>query len=194
MSLRSANMDLEKTATLISFNKFKVQTMTKNIVTGVLFDLNRAFDTSSIEIISEKLSNIGIRGDWNKLIISFLSNRYFKVKQGNILSDDYSDTTGTPQGSILGSLICLRIVNNLPNYKSLGKIYPYADDTSRVNINKTVATEFVHSPQSLHDFNFLATIIDSVLTYRIHNLETEPTLLPYKVTQSELDTSQSRSL
>lgn len=74
-------------------------TTIKNIVIGLLCELNRALDTMSIDIISEQLFNIDIRGNLNELNVSFMSNRY--VMACNLLSDEYSVTTGPPQGSIL---------------------------------------------------------------------------------------------
>ena len=43
----------------------------------------------------------------------FLSDRYFKVRVGNIYSDPYSQEAGVPQGSILSFTVFSRKINNI---------------------------------------------------------------------------------
>ena len=83
-----------------------------------------------------------------KLIKSYLSDRYQRVLIGNNSSTIYSSEwemvcTGVPQGSILGPLLFLIYINDLPFIlKDTGTPTLFADDTSIVysysNLNKFI--------------------------------------------------------
>lgn len=104
---------------------------------GVFFDLSNAFDTLDINFIEVKLEKLGIRGNVCKWLVSWLTKREYYVKMQNSLSKKYEISLGTPQGSVLGPLIFLIYVNELPNFISYGKVIMYADDTSIVISAKT---------------------------------------------------------
>lgn len=106
------------------------------ITTGIFFDLSRAFDTLNIQFVSEKLERMGIRGNTNALLTSYLANRRFMVKHGDTTSREYTINRGTPQGSVLGPLIFLLYVNDLPQHITGGKTFIYADDTSIITSGK----------------------------------------------------------
>lgn len=102
----------------------------KNYVMGVFFDLSNAFDTLDIAFVSEKLFNLGIRGILNDWIVSYLTNRKLCVKIDKETSEKYDINIGTPQGSILGPLLFLLFVNDLPQHFKSVRVYMYADDTT----------------------------------------------------------------
>lgn len=98
----------------------------------ISFDLSRAFDTLHPEFVSEKLSRLGLRGRVNDWLLSFLRNRKSMVKINNKRSESYYTSMGTPQGSVLGPLIFLLYINDLPDHLSEGKLFAYADDITLV--------------------------------------------------------------
>ena len=86
-------------------------------------DLSKAFDTINHEILCEKLRYYGIRDialDW---INSYLENQTQFVQFGSSWSYNRKISCGVPQGSILGTLLFIVYVNDLPTVFSLSQSY-----------------------------------------------------------------------
>ena len=64
-----------------------------------------------------------------KWFASYISNRTQVVKFQNTTSDSLQITTGVPQGSILGPLLFLVFINDLPKVLEHSNTYLFADDT-----------------------------------------------------------------
>ena len=76
-------------------------------VCGIFTDLEKAFDTVNHSILCEKLNYYGLRGNVNKLIQSYLSNRWQYVSINGFDSDCRNVSCRVPQGSSLGRLLFL---------------------------------------------------------------------------------------
>ena len=100
-------------------------------------DLAKAFDTVSHEILLQKLEVYGIRGNCLKLFESYLKDRYQFVKLDNEKSTISLIEFGVPQGSILGPLLFLLFINDLPSATNLF-VKLYADDTFLCAQNKDI--------------------------------------------------------
>ena len=98
---------------------------------GVLFlDLKKAFDTVDHPILLEKLVSYGVEGNEHLWFTSYLSNRKQKTCINCIFSDSKEVTCGVPQGSIIGPLLFILYINDLPDIITNCQISLYADDTA----------------------------------------------------------------
>ena len=93
-----------------------------------MLDLKKAFDAVDHEILLNKLKFYGIRGAFNKLIRSYLSERRQYVFVNESRSSLSKVEYGVPQGSILGPLLFLIYINDLSNCTSNSPRL-FADDT-----------------------------------------------------------------
>ena len=97
---------------------------------NVYIDFKKCFDTINHEILLNKLLFYGINGQFLKLITSYLSGRTQSVRINNSYSCPKSIEIGLPQGSLLGPLLCLFMLSDLPNVSDKFQTIQYADDTT----------------------------------------------------------------
>ena len=114
-----------------------LQAKANNEVVGVMaFDLSAAFDTLSHSIILSKLESAGISGMQLKWFQSYLDGRSQRVLWNDTLSKPNPLDRGVPQGSILGPILFLVMIHDMPRNllsdtsSSSSRVIGYADDTT----------------------------------------------------------------
>ena len=95
----------------------------------VALDISKAFDRVWHAGLLHKLKLYGISDQLFDLISSFFSNRWFRVTLDGKSSQDYPVNAGVPQGTILGPILFLLYINDLPD-NVICNIAIYAGDTT----------------------------------------------------------------
>ena len=126
------------TDTCLSYLTDKVKIgFEEGLLTGMVFiDLQKAFDTIDHSILLEKMSCLGFAGKTIACYTSYLT-RSFIVNVGKEFSSPGELSCGVPQGSILGPLLFLLYVNDMPQAVNL-ELLLYADDTCLIYMGKNI--------------------------------------------------------
>jgi retron-type reverse transcriptase len=115
---------------LIHVTEFISQGINQNESTGAIFlDVAKAFDTVWHDGLVYKLHTAGVSLAMVKLLNSFLEDRKFHAKIGNVLSTVREIEAGVPQGSVLSPTLYAIFTADIPKPDET-KIALYADDTA----------------------------------------------------------------
>jgi hypothetical protein len=115
---------------------------------AVFLDLKKAFDTVNHEILLNKLSHYGINENEIKWFRNYLTNRQQKVSYKNIISKAKKVKCGVPQGSMLGPLLFLIFISDMPRCTSLHSNL-FADDTTYQHSNNNLEMLFSETNSEL---------------------------------------------
>ena len=116
-------------------------------------DYRKAFDSLPYERLLVKLHAHGIRGKVLQWIRNFLKDREQRVVINGVSSNAAFVTSGIPQGSVLGPILFLIYVNDLPDIVT-STVKVFADDT-----------KIYRKIQNIHDSEELQRDLDKLMNW-----------------------------
>jgi hypothetical protein len=126
----------------------------KHQVDSIYLDFSKAFDSIPHALLVHKLSSFGFEGNCLKWINSYLSGRIQRTVVDGKFSQWTPVLSGVPQGSIIGPLLFILYVNDLPLCVQSSNTILYADDSK---IYRVV--------DSIHDTALLQADLDRIVRW-----------------------------
>ena len=117
-------------------------------------DLKKAFDTVDHTLLCSKLAEYGVDGSANKIIQNYLSDRHQVTKFKGKNSRPGEVTCGVPQGSILGPLLFIIYLNDMPSIVRNCRIALYADDTAIYYTGNSIESVQMNLQEDIDCINF----------------------------------------
>jgi len=115
----------------------------KESTLAVYLDLSKAFDTLDHNLLLKKLNFYGIRGIPLNWFESYLRQRRQYVEYMKYKSEICQVECGVPQGSVLGPLLFLLYINDLPDAIEHAQSILFADDTTIYISGKTIENLYI---------------------------------------------------
>ena len=105
----------------------------------IYMDFRKAFDVVPHRRLVGKLKSYGISTEITDWVVSFLNNRFQTVTVNGCESTERAVLSGIPQGSVLGPMLFVIYINDLPdNIVGDAFSFLFADDTKLFNKIRTV--------------------------------------------------------
>ena len=120
----------------------------------IYLDMSKAFDKVDHTKLLGRLHQYGITGKLHDWFRSYLQGRKQQVAVLGATSRELPVTSGVPQGSLLGPILLLLFVDDLPNAVKTSRVACYADDT-----------KIFESVDSITDCNALQSDLNDLVSW-----------------------------
>lgn len=160
----------------------------------VYLDMSKAFDKVSHNQLIYKLHEAGFSGNLLRWFRSYLSKRHQRVTVLGATSEELPVTSGVPQGSILGPVLFLLYVSDLPQAISNCRVTMYADDTkiSRQIKNSEDASLLQSDLNNLQIWSAASGLVFNATKCKVMSVtrKINPVLTTYKLANIELEKTE----
>lgn len=161
---------------------------------AIFLDFAKAFDKVSHQLLLFKLSSLNINPNVLNWIAAFLRNRSQSVFVNECVSNPLPVTSGVPQGSVLGPLLFLIYINDLPLHVSC-HIRMFADDCViyRTITNPSEQQALQHDLNSIQAWcdHWLMTLNPTKCKSLSFSRRQNPLTFPYTLGNVDLDRVES---
>ena len=141
MSGRSTSLQL-----LAVLDKWTEALDSGSTIDCIYMDFRAAFDTVPHKRVISKLQAYGLSTQIIQWITSFLDSRVQRVDINGQTSDWTNVTSGIPQGSVLGPILFVMFINDLPDLIK-SEVFLFTDDTKVFSVNKSACERCRTAPE-----------------------------------------------
>ena len=131
---------------LAFYNTVLNETEEGNIMDAIYLDFQKAFDVVDIGLLCHRMRDKGISGSLGVWLHNFLTSRKQQVLVNNSLSGLSDVTSGVPQGTVLGPLLFLILIDSMGELEINSLLLAFADDSKIVT--KVSSEADIHNMQA----------------------------------------------